>query len=135
MSVSAQWASVTPRGMKKKKNLYAPMIEEQAAQGIATRAVIESKEQQRYDEERDLREQEFALQEQQFEEQQAQWQKDYDAQQSQWQADYDARMQQIQEQEAQWNADFAQRRKQDRYSNIIGGLSTAASLLSAFDLF
>ena len=41
MAVSDQYGAVTrARGMKKKKNLYAPMIQEQAAQGVATQAVI-----------------------------------------------------------------------------------------------
>lgn len=43
MVYSGQWGAVRPTGLKKKKGLMAPIIEEQAKQGIATRMVTDAK--------------------------------------------------------------------------------------------
>lgn len=135
MTVSAQWASIQPQGMKKKKKLYSQIIEEQAAQGIATQGVLAQKEQQQYDEQFALQEEQFVEQQRQNEIAQQQWQKDYDAHQKQWQESYDQRVAEIEAANQQWQQSFAQQKKQNLYGNVIGGLSTAASLLSAFDFF
>ena len=43
MVQGAQYGAVRPSGMKKKRGRYAPIVEEQAKQGLATKSVIEGK--------------------------------------------------------------------------------------------
>ena len=51
MAVSDQYSAVQAQGMKKKKQLYSPMIQEQAKQGIATQMVMDEKNKQQYQQE------------------------------------------------------------------------------------
>ena len=109
MAVSNQVGSIYT-GVKKKKNLYAPMVQEQARQGVATQMVMASKDREAADQERQLQEDQFRFQQEQASVADQQWQKDYQAQQ-------DA---------------LAQQRRQQNQSLIFGGLSTGMALMDAF---
>ena len=65
MVYGAQYGAVRPTGMKKKKGRMAPIIEEQAKQGIATRMVTDAKARAQQEEEwafnKSSRESELAL--------------------------------------------------------------------------
>jgi len=70
MVYSPQQMGISPAGMKKKKNRFAPIIQEQAQQGIATKMVAQQKDQALQDEQwqfqQDTTNQELALQRQQM---------------------------------------------------------------------
>jgi len=51
MVYGAQYGAIRPTGMRKKKGRYAPIVQEQAKQGIATQLVSQSKAQQQAKEE------------------------------------------------------------------------------------
>jgi phage-related minor tail protein len=97
--LSGQMSAVAPKGVKKKKFQYAPYIEEQAKQGVATNLVMGQKEKQRYEEEKAFQEKEFA------------------AQQTQWQTQME-----------QQRKEFEQKKKQNDIQNMLGGLSTFATI-------
>lgn len=73
MVYSAQQSAVTPMGIKKKKTRFAPIIQEQARQGIATKMVVAGKEreqqQQEFAFEKQKHQESLAMQTQQFAEQ------------------------------------------------------------------
>ena len=118
MAVSDQYGAVTrARGMKKKKNLYAPMIQEQAAQGVATQSVIAQKNREREDEALQFRDKQFDWQQEQSRLSDQQWQQEQDMQQRQFDADmaFQREQQSIAEQT-------------QRNNMILGGISTAANV-------
>ena len=102
---SAQFGAVGPQGMKKKRNLYSQMVQEQAKQGIATQQVLAQKEQQRYADEEAFKQEQFAETQRQAATEEAQWQKQYDADEARWN-------QQFQQDKAQWEADQEQKQSQ-----------------------
>lgn len=69
MAISSQGggSTVSPIGMSKKKRRYAPIIQEQARQGIATRSVADAKAREQQEKEWEFtkasREAELAMQE------------------------------------------------------------------------
>lgn len=137
-------ATSIARGIKKKRGLlYGPMIQQQAARGIATQMVLANKEQQRYEQEKAQRAEELEWQREQAAQQSAQWQKDYEqkasqwesqqqARQEQWQKDYNLRMQQIDAQRQMGQQQLSQAKKRSGWEMALGGLSTAASIIGAF---
>lgn len=110
MSVSAQMGAVSPMGLKKKKNLYAPMVQEQAKQGIATQMVLDRKNAESVEANKAFQEDQFAFQKEQAVLADQQWQADFALQQQQ----------------------LNQQKKQNQYETWLGGLSTAANLVDAF---
>lgn len=72
MVYSSQMGSINPAGMKKKKNRYAPMIQEQARAGTATNLVAAAKENKQYKEEQKFKERQAQIQQEQFDEQMSQ---------------------------------------------------------------
>ena len=113
MVYSAQQGSIVPTGIKRKKKRFAPIVQEQAQQGLATKAVAAQKEQEIEDErwafqqqqsqnEMDIRNQELAL--------------------SQRQAD-------MAEEQADWG------RKKSYFDIGMGIAGTALSIIDTFDLF
>jgi len=115
MAVSDQMSSVTrARGMKKKKNLYAPMVQEQAKQGIATQAVAAQKQQALDDADRQFQQDQFDFQKQQAFQRDQQWAAEQQMQQS------------------QFDAQIAAQQKKQNMDMIFGGISTAANLMDTF---
>lgn len=149
-SFSAQFGAVGPQGMAKKRNLWAPMVQQGAQAGLATRSVLAGKEQQRYEDEKsfqegtlteskrqaDLKEAQWKKQ---FEADKTRWQKQYDTQKTQWEKDqtlarenYERSYQQRQEEMAMQasaaNRGLDLQKKQNKWSTYLGFASTAASL-------
>jgi hypothetical protein len=120
MPVSSQFQAIQPKGIKKKKNLYAPMVQEQAAQGIATQAVIARKQQEQQEADTQFRDDQFAFQQQAQEQQNQQWQQEVDMQNQQFQA------------QMEHNRNLQSQAETAQQQNIIlGGISTAANLFDA----
>lgn len=124
MAVSAQIGSVQPLGVKKKKQLYSPLIQEQARSGIATQMVLDRKNLEQQKEQDDFREEQFAFTKEQATTSDEQWKKDYALQE-----------QGIINQQNQWENTFSAQKKRDTWGMVFGGLSTAATLLDAFNVF
>jgi len=68
---NSQMGAIVPQGIKKKKLNMAPIVQEQAQQGIATQLVSRAKENQQYEAER-------AFQERELQMQQKQWERDFE---------------------------------------------------------
>jgi hypothetical protein len=70
MAISAQYSAGRPGGMRKKKGRYAPIIEEQAKMGLATKMVTEGKAREQAKKEWEFqkksRESELAMQQKQL---------------------------------------------------------------------
>lgn len=70
MAISAQYNAGRASGMKKRKGRYAPIIEEQAKMGLATKMVTEGKAKAQRDEEwafqKSSKESELAMQQRQL---------------------------------------------------------------------
>ena len=115
MPVSQQFSSVAnSAGMKKKKNLYAPLIQEQAKQGIATQMVMDRKNQEQQEAATQLQQDQF------------QFAKDQSAREDQqWQSEQALNQQ-------QFNDQMSMQKKKQNMDMIFGGLSTAASLMDTF---
>ena len=118
MPVSAQINALSPQGIKKKKtNLMAPYVQEQARQGVATQMVMDQKAQGMQDEAKAFRDAEFEAAQQQNAAQNAQWQTEFEAQQN------------------QWNAEMSARKKQNDINTYLGFGSLALELGGLLDLF
>ena len=121
MLVSGQIQALAPQGISKKKQRYAPMVQEQAKANTATQQVVDTKEQQRYADE-------VAMQEDQF-----RFQQDQAALASQqWQREMELSQQQFAQQKAYWARSNAQQKKTSDWEYAMGGLSMAANLYSLF---
>lgn len=143
MAVSGQIGAIQPMGIKKRKQRYAPMIQEQAARGIATQMVLGRKEKEAKAAETGFREEQLGIQREQQAAQTEQWGKEYAlrqqeiaqqkerfaAEQSQWKAQHAAQQQ-------QWRTEMEAAKKQQRQQMILGGAGIAADLIGTyFELF
>ena len=72
---TAQMGSVTPQGVKKKKQLYAPYVQESAKAGVATQMVMDRKGNEATAEAKGLQEEQFKFQQDQAVADDAQWQR------------------------------------------------------------
>jgi hypothetical protein len=106
MVYSPQAQAVTPAGMRRKKNRMAPIIEEQAKQGIATQMVMQQKDQEQADEE-------WAFQKQSTEKGLSQTQQQID----------------MQEEQMEFN------KKMDYAKLGMGAISTTIEVLDFLDIF
>ena len=102
-SYFGQAGAVQPIGIKRKKLRRAPMIQEQAKRGIATRLVTDQKDREQYESEMAFEKEKFAAQE-------VQWKKDM----------------------KQREREFEQRKKYDTVNTLFAGISTAATILDFF---
>ena len=156
-SFSAQFGAVGPQGMRKKRNLWAPMVQQGAAAGLATRSVLAGKEEKRYQDERALQEKSFAESQRQAELKEAQWKKQFEAdksrwekqyatQKSQWEQDqalakenyersYQQRQQEIAMQSSLANRQIDQQGKQNKWNTYIGMASTAANIFGGLGIW
>lgn len=117
MVYSPQQMAISPAGMKKKKNRYAPIIQEQARQGLATKMVAQQKQDEIADEqwqfEKKTTNKQMALERQQMEQQQAQH----------------AESMKLAEDQADFNEKMG-------WAKVgMGAVSTAVEVLDFFDLF
>ena len=120
---TAQMGAIAPLGLKKKKKqLYAPLVQEQARAGIATQMVMDRKNNEAQEEAKGLQQAELDFARENAAQQDQQWKADYELSQR-------AQAQQMQMAQDSLSA----QKRQNNVNMVLGGLSTAASLFDAFD--
>lgn len=139
MPVSGQIGAIQPVGMKKKKMRFAPMVQEQARQGIATQMVVGQKQEEARQEEKAFQQEQLGIQKGQLEQENKQWQEQFalrqrenEQAQTRWkaeQAQYEASQQ---AQRQQWQSEMEARKKQQTQNMILGGAGIAADIMGLF---